>query len=128
MSRWMQFNNNPMARNVGDCAVRAISAALETDWETAYALLAVNAYMMADMPSSNSVIAATLRQHGFYRNIISNECADCYTVGDFADDHPSGVYVLGTGDHVVAVIDGAVWDSWDSRREIPQFYFERRDS
>jgi len=30
------YNPNPMSRNVGDCSVRAISKALDTDWETAY--------------------------------------------------------------------------------------------
>lgn len=33
---WIEFNNNPVGRRVGDCAVRAISKALDTDWESAY--------------------------------------------------------------------------------------------
>lgn len=127
MAKWMQFNDNPVALSVGDCAVRAVQVALGIDWETAYAMLAANGYLMGDLPSSNAVIAATLRQNGFYRVIIPNECPDCFTVGDFADMHPYGVYVLATGDHVVCVIDGVVIDSWDSRQEIPQYYFERRD-
>lgn len=126
MARWIMFNDNPAALSVGDCAVRAVQVALGVDWETAYAILASNGYLMGDLPSSNSVIAATLRQNGFYRAIIPNECPDCYTVEDFADEHPEGVYVLGTGDHVVSVVDGDVIDSWDSRGEVPQFYWERR--
>lgn len=125
MSRWIRFNENPVARNVGDCAVRAVSVALGVDWETAYAILCANGYRMADMPSSNSVIAATLREYGFNRAVIPNECPNCYTVGDFADENPVGVYVLGTGNHVVAVVDGNVVDSWDSREEIPQYYWYR---
>lgn len=82
---------------------------------------------MADMPSSNSVWGAVLRQNGFYRSAIPNSCPDCYTVGDFADDHPEGVYVVGTGNHVVTIIDGVVMDSWDSRAEIPQYYWHRKE-
>lgn len=32
---WIEYNPNPTGRNVDDCAVRAVSKALNTDWETA---------------------------------------------------------------------------------------------
>lgn len=124
---WRPFNNNPLGRNVGDCAVRAVSAALGIDWEEAYAMLASNGYLMGDLPQSNSVIAATLRKAGFYKATISDTCPDCYTAEDFCEDHPHGVYVLGFGTHVAAVIDGEVWDAWDSTHEIPIYYFFRKD-
>lgn len=122
---WLQFNPNPAGRNVGDCAVRAISAALGVDWERAFALIAKAAYQMADMPSSNAVWGAVLRGHGFYRHTIPNTCPDCYTAEDFCRDHPHGVYVLGFGNHVATVRDGIVLDSWDSSREIPQYYWSK---
>lgn len=127
MSIWKMFNNNPAGRNVGDCAVRAVSAALGVDWETAYAMIAKAGYLMNDMPSSNSVWGAVLRQNGFYRHAIPNTCPDCYTIAQFADDHTEGVYVVGTGNHVVTVRDGVVYDSWDSRTEIPQYYWSRKE-
>ena len=126
MARWKQYNENPAGRNVGDCAVRAVSVALGIDWEAAYALITEAGYRMGDMPSSNSVWGAVLRQNGFYRYAIPNTCPDCYTVGDFADENPVGVYVVGTGNHVVTIRDGVVWDSWDSRSEIPQYYWKRK--
>lgn len=125
MSRWIMYNPSPTGRNVGDCAVRAIAKALGTDWETAYALIALNGYLMGDMPSSNSVWGAVLRQNGFYRSAIPNTCPDCYTIADFADDHPDGVYVVGTGSHVVTIRDGIIYDSWDSSQEIPQYYWHK---
>ena len=67
---WIKFNPNPTGRMVGDCAVRAVSAALGIDWETAFNLIADAAYAMGDMPSSNSVWGAVLRQHGFYRTAV----------------------------------------------------------
>ena len=127
MSHWRQFNNNPVSRNVGDCSVRAVSVALGVDWETAFAMITSNAFQMGDMPSSNAVWGSVLRQHGFRRSIIPNTCPDCYTVDQFAEDHPSGVYVVGTGNHVVTVKDGEIWDSWDSSNEIP-IYFWRKDN
>lgn len=124
---WRYFNNNPLGRNVGDCAVRAVSAALGVDWESAYAMLASNGYLMGDLPQANSVIAATLRKNGFYKATIPDTFPDCYTAEMFCEDHPHGVYVLGFGTHVAAVIDGEVWDAWDSTQEIPIYYFYRKD-
>ena len=125
MSRWRLYNPSPVGRNVGDCAVRAIAKALNTDWETAYALIALNGYLMGDMPSSDAVWGAVLRQNGFSRFAIPNTCPECYTIGDFAEEHPEGVYVVGTGSHVCTIMDGIVYDSWDSTQEIPQFYWHK---
>ena len=127
MSRWKLFNPNPGGRNVGDCAVRAVAAALGTDWETAFALIAQNAYMMGDMPSSNAVFGSVLRQNGFKRSVIPNSCPDCYTVEQFAEDHPQGTFVVGTGNHVVTVKDGVILDSWDSSKEIPVYFWRKDD-
>ena len=125
MSRWKPYNPSPVGRNVGDCAVRAVSAALGTDWETAYALIALNGYLMGDMPSSNAVWGAVLRQNGYSRYAVPDTCPDCYTMEDFAADHPRGVFVVGTGTHVATIKDGFIWDSWDSSQEIPQYYWTK---
>jgi len=127
VSRWTRYNPNPTGRSVGDCAVRAVAAALGTDWETAYALIAENGYQMGDMPSSNSVWGAVLRQNGFYRHSLPNTCPDCYTLEQFAEDHPEGVYVVGTGNHVAAVIYGQIMDAWDSSDEVPVYYWQKED-
>ena len=118
---WVEYNPNPVGRSVGDCAVRAVAKALDTDWETAYAKIAANGFMMGDMPSSDSVWGAVLRQNGFYRKSIPNGCPDCYTADDFCRDNPHGVYVLGFGGHVATVVDGNLYDSWNSLKEIPQY-------
>lgn len=123
---WRKYNNNPAGRVVGDCAVRAVSVALGVDWETAYLMIAEAGFQMADMPSSNGVWGAVLRQNGFYRKGIDNQCPDCYTAADFAREHPRGVYVLGFGNHVATVIDGDIYDSWDSSQEIPQYYWHKK--
>lgn len=124
---WKYFLNNPTGRAVGDCAVRALSVALDTDWETAYSMAAVNGFLMGDMPSSNSVWGAVLRQHGFYRASIPDSCPDCYTFEDFAADNPDGVFVIGTGTHVATIKDGVIYDAWDSSSEIPAFVWYKKE-
>lgn len=121
---YIHYNPNPVGRNsVGDCSVRAISKALDISWDDAFDLLADSAKGMGDMPSSNSVIAAVLRMHGFYRENLPIFCKDCYSVRDFARDNPVGLYVLGTGNHVVTVEDGDWYDAWNSADEIPQYFW-----
>ena len=124
---WIEYNPNPTARRVEDCSIRAVAKALNTDWETAYSLVTSAGYGMGDMPHSNSVWGAVLRQSGFYRSVIPNTCPDCYTASDFCRDHPHGTYVLGFGRHVATVVDGDLYDSWDSSKEIPVYYWYRKD-
>lgn len=124
---WKLFNNNPTGRNVGDCAIRAVSKALGISWEAAYIMIASNGFGMGDMPSSDSVWGSVLRQNGFYRKAIPNTCPDCYTAEDFAQDNPIGTYVLGFGGHVATIIDGYLYDSWDSSKEIPVYVWFRKD-
>ena len=124
---WREYNPNPTGRRVEDCSVRAVSKALGISWEQAFALLAKNAYQMGDMIHANSVIGSVLRQHGFYRKAIPNTCPDCYTIEDFLEDHPIGVYVLFCDRHVVTAKDGVLYDSFDSSREVPQFVWYKED-
>lgn len=124
---WTEWNPNPLSRRVGDCAIRAVARALGVSWEEAFALVAANAFAMGDMPSSDAVWGATLRQHGFYREAIPNTCPDCYTAEDFCRDHPEGIYVLAFGGHVACVEDGTIFDSWDSSALVPQYFYYRKD-
>ena len=121
------YNPNPVGRFTRDCVPRAISKALNTDWETASVLVDNAAINMGDMPSSNSVWGAVLRQNGFYRASIPDECPDCYTAEDFCNDHQKGIFVLGFGDHVATVVDGVIYDSWDSSLESPQYYWYKKE-
>ncbi len=122
---YVYFNPNPVGRMVGDCSIRAIAKALDISWEDAYAKVAANGFRMGDMPSSNSVWGSVLRQNGFYRKSLPDLCPDCYTAEDFCRDNPTGVYVLGFGGHVATIVDGVLYDSWDSSKEIPQYFWSK---
>lgn len=125
---WIKWNPNPVRSDpVGDCTVRALAKALNISWEEAHVLLDYNSYMMGDISNSNVVLGSVLRQHGFHRDVIPNSCPDCYTANDFAMDHPTGTYVLGFGTHVATVVDGNLYDTWNSLNEIPIYYWYRKD-
>lgn len=121
------FNPNPGAKRVGDCAVRAIAKAMGTDWEKTYLALCVEGLRAHDMPSGNSVWGSYLKANGFRQRMLPDACPEYYTVAAFADEHPHGVYVLALSGHVVAVVNGDYYDTWDSGEEVPVYYFERED-
>jgi hypothetical protein len=79
------------------------------------------------MPSSNHVWGQYLKEQGYRRKVLPEECPSCYTVKDFCGEYPHGRYLLATGSHVVAVVDGDYYDTWDSGDENPVYYFERAD-
>lgn len=118
---YVHFNNNPVGRSTGDCAVRAISKALGLGWEAAHLMLDINAISMGDMPSADLVWGSTLRQNGFYKHLVNGYM----TVEDFCDEHPKGIYTLALGGHVVTAIDGCYFDSWDSGKETVQYYWSK---
>lgn len=122
---WIQSNNNPDKALVGDCTVRAISKAIGKPWDDTYIYLAVQGFKMKDMPSSNRVWGEFLYNNGFRRFIIPDSCPNCYTIKDFCEDHKDGKYILATGTHVVCVVDGNYYDSWDSGDEIPIYYWRK---
>lgn len=120
---FIYFNSNPSGKSTGDCVIRAISKVLERSWQQIYLDLCVQGYLMADWGSSNPVWDTYLRGKGFDRAVIPNTCPDCFTISDFAHENPQGVYIVATGTHAVAVVDGNIYDSWDSSNEIPTYYY-----
>lgn len=121
-----ELNINPEKKLVGDCVVRAIGVVTDKDWDDVYLDLCLGkGFVMKQMPSENSVWGAYLHDLGFKRHTIDDTCPDCYTVRQFAEDHPTGRYVLGTGSHAIGVIDGTYFDTTDTGDEVPQYYFEK---
>lgn len=121
---FVQSNPNPKGARVGDCVIRAIAIATGSAWEKIYSEISAYGYMMCDMPSSNAVWGQYLKDHGHTRGMIPDSCPqDCYTIIDFCNDNPVGAFIVGTGEHVVAVIDGNYYDTWDSGNEVPIYYW-----
>ena len=122
---FIRYNANPHKNIVGDCVIRAISKALNDDWENVYLEIALLGLIMYDMPSSNNVWETYLWKNGFRRFNIPNTCPDCYTVQEFCKDNPEGTFVLGTGSHAIAIINGNYYDTWDSGEETPIYCFRK---
>lgn len=122
---YIPFNPNPANRRTDDCVIRAISKVLDIPWERAYIMLAVKGLETYDLPNANNVWGALLKDNGFVREVIPNTCPECYTVEDFCADNPVGTYVLGTGTHAIACIDGNYYDTWQSGESVPIYVYRK---
>ena len=123
---YSNYNPNPAGRSVGDCAVRAIAIATGQDWIGAYISLTAAGLEAKDLPNADSVWGRYLIRHGFKKHLMPDDVPDGYTVSDFARDNPKGIFVLSMpGRHVVTIVDGDYYDSWDSGAEIPVYYYSR---
>ena len=119
------YNANPFRNNTIDCVVRAISLASGTDWDTTYMRLAMKGFELKAPMEVAYVWGSYLRSNGYNRYIIPNTCPDCYTVKEFCEDNPKGIYILATEGHVVAVKNGDYYDTGDSGDEVPIYFWTK---
>lgn len=120
------LNLNPLHKNVGDCTVRAISLLMDEPWDKIYTDLSVLGFEMKDLLDSNAVWGKYLNRNGYRRHVIPDTCPDCLTIRDFCRDNPNGKFLLATGTHVVTVIDGDYYDTWDSGDKIPIHFWKKK--
>lgn len=120
---FVPFNPNPKLRQTGDCVVRAVSKITGMDWNKTYIKITETGYELKAMPSENFVWEKFLKAEGYKKRLLPDTCPDCYTVAKFCEEHQKGTFLLATGSHVVAVVDGNYYDTWDSGDEVPMYYF-----
>lgn len=119
-SELVKYNANTRGTATGDCTARAISLAFNIGYLDARKRLNESAKTRYDWDyNSHSNVVKVIREMG--GGNISN-CSR-QTVNSFADQNNTGTYILwcskdgisNTGNHLVTIIDGTVYDSWDSR-------------
>ena len=125
---FIEYNPNPRGIHTGDCVIRAICKALDKEWEKVYMELTVKGLEKAMWGDTNAVWEKYLKENRFEMHVLQDTCPDCYTIADFADDHPTGTFIVATGTHVVCVQDGNYFDTWDSGSQIPSYYFEIKEN
>lgn len=77
------------------------------------------------MPSNDKMWSLMLKRRGYTKYLLPDDLYDIYTVRDFCRDHPVGKYCLKTSGHVVAVVNGDYYDSFDSGDKEPIYYWRK---
>lgn len=123
---WQYTNLNPAKKNVGDCVVRAICLATGKTWLSVYDDICLVGRQEYDMPNADVVWGRYLHELGFEPFILPNRRPQCVTINQFCQMFPRGTFIIGTGSHAVAVVDGDYYDSWDSGDQIASYFWRIR--
>lgn len=127
---YYQPNKKDVKDEFGDCTVRALSKALNCTWLEAYDKTVPicreeQVTNVFDAPAKIRV--RFLDKLGFdYHGVSNKKGSTRPTVDEFAKTHPTGVFIANVANHVVAVVDGKYYDTWDSGNRSMYGYFERR--
>lgn len=120
---WIKANPNPAGKEVPDCVIRAVAIALNKPWLEVFDELVSIARNDASMPSDNNVWGHYLYLLGFKPFLLPSSCPVCITINQFTKEYPFGTYIIGTGSHAVAVINGDYYDSWDSGAQVCSYFW-----
>ena len=123
---WIYANPNPCREEEPDCVVRAIAIATGQDWDTVHWDLCMLSHLRCTMPSVNWLWGLYPGLNGFEKFLLPESCPECITIREFARRYPEGTYIIGTGNHAVAVIGGNYVDAWDSGDEVPSYFYRKR--
>ena len=107
-----KYNANPENKNIGDCSIRAICTATPLTYQQAKKLLETKVFESGAAWNTVKNITAALADLGIEVKAASRE-----TVNSFTKHCDTGAsYVVFVAKHAVAVVNGVIYDTWDSSR------------
>lgn len=101
------YNANYKGRFVNDCTIRAISLAEGKTWQETY-------YELSLLAGKNGIILddvnfiEPLLDHRYKRVRFKERY-----VGEFANNHPIGTYLILVNGHITCCIDGTIYDTFN---------------
>lgn len=114
MGNFIKYNRHPQNKTVGDCVVRAVSTAFNSDYIETRKDLLHNAHKLGfEHYSDHDFLAKYLKRYDKLSfKAVKGEPR--IKLCEFANSHPTGAYVVTVRKHAVAVVDGVILDWWDS--------------
>lgn len=133
IEEFIYYNANDRGKYVGDCVKRALSLAFDIPYNEVQKEL----NKIAKEVNSNSYFQYKYNHMPIFKRFVETrgkefeEYFNKQTLEEFANEHPDGSYVLLTGDpqkgvegkstHMVAVVDGDIYDSWNSSDQLVKY-------
>jgi len=103
------YNANARGKFVNDCTIRAISLAEGKTWDETYDELSEiaqrNGIILDDVNFIDPLLDSRYRRTCFREK----------TVGEFAEEHPMGVYLITMNGHITCCMNGVIYDTFDCR-------------
>ena len=119
------YNPNCKGQHVTDCVIRAICRLENLTWTEAFDQLTALCRQECDMPSSDKMWGKYVSSRGYKKYLIPETVPDWYTVKDFCRDNPVGKFIIKTSGHVIAVVNGDYYDTFDSGDKTPIYFWKK---
>lgn len=111
MADYVYYNRNPDGNKESDCVTRAISLATGLP----YSEIRKKLFHTARLLNCAKLCPACYRH--LMDDVFEYPIVECQglSVGEFADYHSRGIYLLRVPSHLTTIIDGVVYDIFDCR-------------
>ena len=114
MAKFIYLNLNPEQNSSNDCVTRAISLASGLPYPEIRKKLFHTAKLF------NCDKLCKFCYSNFIKSVLQYKEVNCHnlTIGEFADIHPTGIFLVRVPNHLTCIIDNCIYDIWDCRDEI----------
>lgn len=127
-----EYNANTKNMHKGDCTVRAMSLAYGIEYADVYKELKHIQQLKGRHVYNNQMnVLDFIDKHGGTKLSLDSEVS----VREFSSQHSQGTYLvltrsvkMGPMDHIIAIIDGNIYDTWDSSDQIVAIAYRVIDS
>ena len=119
-------NENPKGSlRSGDCVIRAIAKATDKHWDEVFTELARIGLEIKDTISSKPVYDQYLQELGYPMQKQPRKSDNTkYTAAEFAKKFKRGSYVISLANHLSAIVDGRIYDTWNCSEKSVGNYWE----
>jgi len=112
-------NPHPDNKSVGDCVVRAFTITQEKDYlEVRRELNRLNREWNLDGYKKRKFLKKYYKEKGYERISINEQGMPKLRGYEVAELYPKGTYILNMRKHLVAMIDGIIYDTWNSSNKV----------
>lgn len=112
--KYYQPNNKDIKDKSGDCVIRALTKALDKTWLEVFRELIPYAEAEQNMPNASAVFTKYIEASGgVWHGIKAEKGRKRMTVKELAK-HTKGVHIAKVAHHIVCIIDGDWFDTFDS--------------
>lgn len=123
--KYYQPNEKDLKDEYGDCVIRALTKALNMEWLQVFDEMQPLSREMQVPFNCRPCYEKYIESKGLiYHGISNKKGTKRPTVDIFAKDHKTGTYILRVANHLVAVVNGFYYDTWDSGEKSLYGYWE----
>ena len=123
---YFQPNKKDLKDKYGDCVIRSLCKALNMEWLDVFDEMQPMSREMQVPFNCRPCYEKYIESKGLkYYGISNKKGSKRPTVESFAKEHKEGTYILRVAHHLVTVVNGYYYDTWDCGKKSLYGYWER---